>query len=169
MPSWTPGLDIFHSFGLKCFIFCKWYNMFGFKFQFPYYKWRKEVYLLANTQLRSSSTLLSVCCSSLRIPAASSSSCKIKRIWVSSTEIIAQQCIPPPILLQIHFHFNFISSFFLLKYSWILSTLKKRFRPMLHQKEALICWILKFILSCTIMNGKLHQKLITSSNKITKL
>ena len=45
----------------------------------------------------------------------------------------------------------------------------KKLCPMLHQKEALICWLQKFVLSCTIMNGKLHQKMAKSSNKSTKI
>ena len=40
---------------------------------------------------------------------------------------------------------------------------------MLHQKEALICWLLKFVLSCTIINGELHQKMIKSSDKSIKI
>ena len=40
---------------------------------------------------------------------------------------------------------------------------------MLHQKEALICWLRKFVLSCTIINGELHQKRVKISNKSTKI
>ena len=40
---------------------------------------------------------------------------------------------------------------------------------MLHQKEALICWLLKFVLSCTIINNQLHLKMVKSSSKSTKI
>ena len=45
----------------------------------------------------------------------------------------------------------------------------KNICPMLHQKEELICWLLKFFLSYTIINGKLHQKMVKSSNISTKI
>ena len=40
---------------------------------------------------------------------------------------------------------------------------------MLHQKEALICWLQKFVLSCTLINGELHQKMVKSSDKNTEI
>ena len=40
---------------------------------------------------------------------------------------------------------------------------------MLHQNEALICWLQKIVLSCTVINGELHQKMVKSSDKSTKI
>ena len=40
---------------------------------------------------------------------------------------------------------------------------------MFHQNEALICWLQKFVLSCTTINGELHPKMVKKSNKITKI
>ena len=45
----------------------------------------------------------------------------------------------------------------------------KNFCPMLHQKEALICWLQKFILNCTIIHGELHQEMVKSSDKSTEI
>ena len=45
----------------------------------------------------------------------------------------------------------------------------KKICPMLHQKGALICWLQKFVLSCTTINGELHQKMVKSSDKSTKI
>ena len=49
------------------------------------------------------------------------------------------------------------------------SSFYKKFCPILHHKEALICWLQKFFLSCTIINGELHQKMLKSSDKNTKM
>ena len=47
--------------------------------------------------------------------------------------------------------------------------LSKTFCSVFHQKEALIFWLLNFVLSCTIIIGELHQKMVSSSNKSTKI
>ena len=45
----------------------------------------------------------------------------------------------------------------------------KKICLMLHQKEAVICWLQKLVLSCTIIDGKLHQKMVKCSDKSTKV
>ena len=45
----------------------------------------------------------------------------------------------------------------------------KKFCPMSHQKEALICWLQKFVRNCTIIDDELHQKMVKSSDKSTKI
>ena len=45
----------------------------------------------------------------------------------------------------------------------------KNICPMMHQKEALICWLQIFVLSCTIIIGELRQKMVKSSDKSTKI
>ena len=49
---------------------------------------------------------------------------------------------------------------------WVHS---KKLCPMLHQKEALICWLQGFVVSCTISNGELHQKMVKCFDKSTKI
>ena len=45
----------------------------------------------------------------------------------------------------------------------------KIFCLMLHQKETLICWLKKFVLSCIIIYGELHPKMVKNSDKSTKI
>ena len=43
----------------------------------------------------------------------------------------------------------------------------KKLCSMLHQKEAVICWLQKFVINCTY--GELHQKMVKSSDKSAKM
>ena len=45
----------------------------------------------------------------------------------------------------------------------------KKFCAMLHKKEALVCWLKKFVLSCIIINGEFHHKMVKCSDKSTEI
>ena len=62
-------------------------------------------------------------------------------------------------LLQ-HFH-HVLASIFKQVYS-------KKNCPILHEKEALVCWLQKFVPSCALIDDELHQKIVKVSTKAPK-